>query len=87
MLKKKLLRRRIRGGGGYLYNPNHKYLPGWGEIEDDYVAVTKAALQGTDFWTDPATRMGIFVSDRLHSALKAQKLDKAFTFYRCRVEG
>jgi hypothetical protein len=73
-------------GTAYVYDPRDPYLPPGGTIKDDYIAVTRMALEGADLWTDPAANGDIFVSDRLYSALKAQKLDKAFTFYRCRVE-
>jgi hypothetical protein len=75
------------GGKPHIYKTDHPFLPGWGNIKDDLVAVTDEALKGAHLWTDVSLLWAIFVSDELRDALKKKELDKAFRFYRCRVEG
>jgi hypothetical protein len=77
-----------REGQPYVYKSDAPYLPGWGTIKDDLVAVSGVALKGADLWTDPALKQGVFfVSGRLHAALKEKNLVEAFRLYRCRIEG
>ncbi len=58
-----------------------------GDNVDGDVAVTRAALEGPDIWTDPNIHKAIFFSDRVVQALQAKKMAKRFSFLRCRIVG
>jgi hypothetical protein len=55
------------------------------EITDGLVAVTQTALVGCDLWIDPYLPRKFFVSSRLFTALKGEKLEEAFHLFSCRV--
>ncbi|MEO0361753.1 MAG: hypothetical protein AAF322_11620, partial [Pseudomonadota bacterium] len=53
--------------------------------EDGDVAVSAAALEGSDLWIDPETPRAFYMSGRLGEALQKAKLAKAFRITRCKV--
>ena len=66
------------------------HIPWWklfiADFPDGSFAVTEDALEGADFWSDPATPLRIhYISDRLKTALDAQGIGKKMGFKRCRV--
>ena len=57
-----------------------------GVIKDGRIALSPAALEGPDLWVDSNSPWGeLFFSARLAKALKAAKLDRAFSLFSCRV--
>jgi hypothetical protein len=53
--------------------------------EDGQVALSSLALTGPDLWFENRMPQVIFMSGRLRDALKAEKLDGPFKFFKCRV--
>ena len=53
--------------------------------KDDQLVLSPAALEGVDLWMDPRLWEGLFLSDRLVSALRAAKLTRRFGLKKCRV--
>src|SRR5262249_1022611 len=59
-------------------------------LKDDDVAVSPAALAGSDLWMCPGVEGRIFMSNRVVEALKAALSDADFAdfeLHRCRVVG
>ena len=54
-------------------------------LENGDVAVTKAALEGSNLWIDPQIWGGLFLSDPLVKALKEAKLTRQFKLRKCRM--
>lgn len=61
------------------------HLASASSLADDYVAVSRAALEGPDQWVDPLLQSSLFLSRRLGDAIVDAGLKEAFFLYRCRV--
>jgi hypothetical protein len=55
------------------------------KLQDDDVAVSAAAVVGSDVWLDPMLFKSVFVSGPLGDALDRAGLRQAFRLFRCRV--
>ncbi len=53
---------------------------------DDGVVLSKAALDGPDFWVDESLKNAYFFSDRIVQAMKKAKIATKFALHRCPVE-
>lgn len=66
------------------YNPTGPRRLG-DDLEDGSVPIVKDHNKDLDFWVDGNVRRCLFLSDRLHGALKKVGFERAFKAKRCRI--
>jgi hypothetical protein len=56
-----------------------------GEIKDDDIAVSAAALEGADLWYDPILPSTLFLKGHVVKALKKASYGRIYRYIKCRV--
>jgi hypothetical protein len=56
-----------------------------GEIKDDDIAVSAAALEGADLWYDPILPSTLFLKGHVMTALKKAGYGKVYRYIKCRI--